>query len=81
MNSADQPVWSVRCWACCIWFSQAVATAAMADPGCAKLVLHVVKLAENVKALLPLSNDEVASPSFNGILSTGLICGLDPVLS
>ena len=55
-------------WACCIWFSQAVAAAAKSDPGCATLVSHVVKLADSIKKMLPLSEDEKASPSFAGVL-------------
>jgi hypothetical protein len=55
-------------WACCIWFSLAIATAAKADPGCAMLIPYVVKLAEKVRALLPLSKDEMASPSFYVVL-------------
>jgi hypothetical protein len=53
-------------WACCMRFSQAAV--ATANAGCAKRLPYVAKLAESMKLLLPHSKDEMASPSFDGVL-------------
>ena len=44
-------------WACCMRFSQAAVATANADPGCAKRLPYVAKLAESMKPLLPHSKD------------------------
>jgi hypothetical protein len=51
-------------WACCIWSALAAAAAARLDPGCIRLSPLLARLAASVQALLPLSNEEVTSPSF-----------------
>jgi hypothetical protein len=58
----------LEAWACCIWFAQAALAAAKSDPGCERLVPFLDKLAGNVSAILSLSKDEAASPSFDGVL-------------
>jgi hypothetical protein len=58
----------LEAWACCLWFAKAAVAAARSDPGCARLVPFLEKLAVNVGAILSLSKDEMVSPSFDGVL-------------
>ena len=58
----------LEAWACCIWFAQAALAVAKSDPGCARLVPLLDRLAGNVSAILSLSKEEASSPSFDGVL-------------
>jgi hypothetical protein len=54
--------------ACCIWSVEAAATATRADPACCKLAPFLERLAASVGALLGLSKEERAAPSFVGVI-------------
>jgi hypothetical protein len=58
----------IEAWACCIWSAQAASAAARADPECKRLSPILARLAEAVQVLLPLSNEELESPPFIGVI-------------